>query len=149
MKISSFYKQAIRTVQFSLAALICAVALNFGTATSALAAQLQVAPTPHLAIFGWGEKAQGKSEVMTGKNLEGSSSGNKGIEQLPKIDAAAAKVAERSSPMGLDEITARSKNGLNEIQGSADASKMHKADRSTPGPAIAGKIEKALDKISK
>jgi hypothetical protein len=68
MKISSFYKQAIRTVQFSIAALICSIVLNFGTAAPSLAAQVQL-PTPHLAIFGWGdkEKAEGKVEQLIGK----------------------------------------------------------------------------------
>ena len=82
-------------------------------------------------------------------SIAGSSSVTKGTEQLNKIDDAAAQVAERSTPMGLAEIEARSKNGLNEIQGSADANKMNKADTSKPGPAIAKKIEKALDKITK
>jgi hypothetical protein len=82
-------------------------------------------------------------------SMAGSSSVTKGTEQLPKIDAAAAQVAERSSPMGLEEIEARSQGGLNEIQGSADANKMHKADTSKPGPAMAKKIEKALDKVTK
>jgi hypothetical protein len=81
--------------------------------------------------------------------MAGSSRITKGTEQLPKIDAAAEKVAERSSPMGLEEIEARSKGGLNEIQGSADVNKMHKADTSKPGPAIAKKIDKALDKMTK
>jgi hypothetical protein len=81
--------------------------------------------------------------------MAGSSSVTKGTEQLNKIDDAAAQVAERSSPMGLEEIEARSKGGLNEIQGSADVNKMYKADTSKPGPAIAKKIEKALDKITK
>ena len=82
-------------------------------------------------------------------SMAGSSSVNKGTEQLPKIDAAAAQVAERSSPMELEEIEARSQGGLNEIQGSADANKMHKADTSKPGPALAKKVEKALDKVTK
>ena len=82
-------------------------------------------------------------------SMAGSSSVTKGVEQLPKIDDAAAQVAERSSPMGIDEIEARNEGGLNEIQGAADANKMHKADTSKPGPAIAKKIEKALDKITK
>jgi hypothetical protein len=82
-------------------------------------------------------------------SMAGSSSVTKGTEQLPKIDAAAAQVAERSSPMGLEEIEARSQGGLNEIQGSADANKMHKADTSKPGPALAKKIEKAPDKVTK
>jgi hypothetical protein len=81
--------------------------------------------------------------------MAGSSSVTKGTEQLPKIDDAAAQVAEHSSPMGLEEIEARSKGGLNEIQGSADANKMHKADTSKPGPAIAEKIDKALEKVTK
>jgi hypothetical protein len=81
--------------------------------------------------------------------MAGSSSLTKGTEQLPNIGAAAEQVAERSTPMGLEEIEARSKNGLNEIQGAADANKMHKADTSKPGPAIAKKIEKAFDKITK
>ena len=82
-------------------------------------------------------------------SMAGSSSVTKGVEQLPKIDEAAANVAERSSPMGIDEIEARNEGGLNEIQGSADADKMHKADTSNPGPAISKKIEKAFDKLTK
>jgi hypothetical protein len=82
-------------------------------------------------------------------SMAGSSSVTKGAEQLNKIDDAAAQVAERSTPMELEEIEARSKGGLNEIQGAADATKMHKADSSKPGPAIAKKIDKVLDKITK
>jgi hypothetical protein len=82
-------------------------------------------------------------------SMAGSSSVTKGTEQLPKIDAAAEQVAERSSPMGLKEIEARSAGGLNEIQGSLDANKMHKADTSKPGSAMAEKVGKALDKVTK
>ncbi len=87
--------------------------------------------------------------LVTTPSLAGSSSVTKGTEQLPKIDAAAERVAERSSPMELEEIEARSEGGLNEIQGSLDANKMHKADTSKPGTALAKKIEKVLDKVSK
>jgi uncharacterized protein YjbJ (UPF0337 family) len=68
MKISSCWKQALRTVQFSLVALVCSVALNFATAAPTLAAQIQ-SPTPHLAIFGWGEKAkvEGKAKQISGR----------------------------------------------------------------------------------
>ena len=82
-------------------------------------------------------------------SIAGSSSVTKGTEQLTKIDAASEQVAERSSPMELEEIEARSAGGLNEIQGSLDANKMNKADTSKPGPAIAKKIDKALDKVTK
>ncbi|WP_310424640.1 hypothetical protein [Chamaesiphon sp. VAR_48_metabat_135_sub] len=81
--------------------------------------------------------------------MAGSSSVTKGVEQLPQIDAEAGKVAEKSAPMGLEEVEARNEGGLNEIQGSADANKMHKADTSKPGPAIAKKIDKALEKVTK
>ena len=97
MKISSFYKQAIRTVQFSLAALIFSVALNFGTAPS-LAAQVQV-PTSHLALFGWGEKAEGKAEQLVGKaqakignKLEGTA---KQIDGRAKSDLSRVEDASR------------------------------------------------------
>jgi Cu/Ag efflux protein CusF len=81
--------------------------------------------------------------------MAGSSSVTKGTEQLPKIDAAAEQVAEKSAPMGLEEVEERNEGGLNEIQGSADANKMHKADTSKPGTALAKKIDKALDKVVK
>ena len=81
--------------------------------------------------------------------MAGSSSPTKGTEQLLKTDAAAEQVAEKSAPMGLEEVEARNKGGLNEIQGSVDADKMHKADTSKPGPAMAKKIDKALDKVTK
>jgi Cu/Ag efflux protein CusF len=82
-------------------------------------------------------------------SMAGSSSVTKGTEQLSKIDAAAEDVAGRSSAMGIDEIEARSAGGLNEIQGSLDANKMHKADTSKPGSAVADKVEKALEKATK
>lgn len=82
-------------------------------------------------------------------SLADASSPTKGTDQLLKTDAAAAEVAEKSGPMGLKEVEARNKGGLNEVQGAADANKMYKADESKPGPAMAKKIDKALDKIIK
>jgi hypothetical protein len=81
-------------------------------------------------------------------SMAASSDVTKGTDQLLKTDAEAAKVAEKG-PMGLEEVEARSQGGLNEIQGSADADKMYKADTSKPGPALAKKIDKALDKVVK
>lgn len=82
-------------------------------------------------------------------SMAGSSNPTKGTEQLLKTDAAAEQVAEKSAPMGLEEVEARNKGGLNEIQGSLDADKMYKADTSKPGPALSKKIDKALDKVTK
>ena len=81
--------------------------------------------------------------------MAGSSSPSKGTDQLLKTDAAAGEVAEKSAPMGLEEVEARNEGGLNEIQGNLDADKMYKADTSKPGPALAKKIDKALDKVTK
>ena len=109
MKISSFYKQAIRTVQFSLAALICSVALNFGTAPS-LAAQIQV-PTPYLAIFGFGEKAEGKAQELVGKvqskagnKLEGTANQIKGRSKsdLSRVGDTAERAADKAGKMSKD-----------------------------------------------
>jgi uncharacterized protein YjbJ (UPF0337 family) len=121
MKISSFYKQAIRTVQFSLAALICSVALNFGTAAPSLASQLQVAPTPHLAIFGWGEKEKaegkveqlvGKAQAKTGKKIEGTAKQIDGRAKydLGRVEDAAQRTADKAGKMAKDMKKGTDKN---------------------------------------
>jgi uncharacterized protein YjbJ (UPF0337 family) len=118
MKISSFYKQAIRTVQFTLAALICSVALNFGTAAPSLAAQVQV-PTSHLAIFGWGEKAEGKAEQLVGKvqaktgnKLEGTAKQVKGRADydLGRVEDASRRNADKAGKMVKDIKKGTDKN---------------------------------------
>lgn len=121
MKISSFYRQAIRTVQFSLAALVCSVALNFGTAAPTLAAQLQVAPTPHLAIFGWGEqkKVEGKVEQLIGKtqakagnNLDGNAKQIEGRAkyEIGRAGDAAQRTADRAGKMAKEIKKGTDKN---------------------------------------
>lgn len=118
MKISSFYKQAIRTVQFCLAALICSVALNFGTAAPSLAAQVQV-PTSHLAIFGWGEKAEGKAEQLVGKvqaktgnKLEGTAKQVKGRADydLGRVEDTAQRNADKAGKIVKDIKKGTDKN---------------------------------------
>ncbi|WP_310424638.1 hypothetical protein [Chamaesiphon sp. VAR_48_metabat_135_sub] len=119
MKISSFYKQAIRTVQFSIAALICSVALNFGTAAPSLAAQLQVAPTPHLALFGWGEKAEGKAEQLvgkvqakTGQKIEGTAKQIDGRAKydLGRVEDGAQRTADKAGKMAKEMKKGTDKN---------------------------------------
>lgn len=83
------------------------------------------------------------------KNTTSTSSVTKGETQLPETISATEEVAEKTAPMGLKEVEARNKNGLNEVQGSADIDKMYKADTSKPGTALAKKIDKTLDKIAK
>ncbi len=109
MQISSFYKQAIRTVQFSLAALICSVALNFGTAPS-LAAQVQL-PTSHLAIFGWGEKAEGTAQQLVGKvqakagnKLEGTANqlGGRAKSDIGRVEDRAERAADKAGKVSKD-----------------------------------------------
>jgi uncharacterized protein YjbJ (UPF0337 family) len=118
VKISLFYKQAIRTVQFSLAALICSVALNFGIATPSLAAQVQI-PIPHLALFGWGEKAEGKTEQLlgkaqakTGKKLEGTAKQIDGRAKydLGRVEDAAQRTADKTGKMAKEMKKGTDKN---------------------------------------
>jgi uncharacterized protein YjbJ (UPF0337 family) len=121
MKFSSFWKQTIRTVQFSFAALVCSVALNFGTATPSLAAQLQVAPTPHLALFGWGEKEKaegkveqlvGKAQAKTGNKLEGTAKQISGRAKydLGRVEGAAQQTADKADKMAKDMKKGTDKN---------------------------------------
>ncbi len=72
----------------------------------------------------------------------------KGETQLPETISATEDVAEKPAPMGIEEVTERNKNGLNEVQGSADVDKMYKANTSKPGTALAKKIDKALNKMT-
>ena len=139
MKISSFYKQAIRTVQFSLAALICSVALNFGTAPS-LAAQVQV-PTSHLALFGWGEKAEGtaeqlvgKAQAKTGKKIEGTAKqlDGRAKSDLGRVEDRAERAADKAGQVskdikkGIDKNLSRARNSTKDTANNLvdDAKKM-------------------------
>jgi gas vesicle protein len=131
MKISSFYKQTIRTVQFSLAALICSVALNFGTAAPSLAAPVQV-PAPHLALFGWGEKAEGKVEQLIGKaqaktsnKLEGTAKQISGRAKydLSRLEDASQRAADKTGKMAKEMKKGTDKNiskAGDSIQGTAN-----------------------------
>jgi hypothetical protein len=67
----------------------------------------------------------------------------KGTVQLDQITAESEKAAE-SPPMGMNEVIKRSNEGLNEVQGGADMSKMKRSKDSRP--AIVGEMEKAVDK---
>jgi uncharacterized protein YjbJ (UPF0337 family) len=121
MKISSFYNRAIRAVQFSLAALVCSVALNFGTATPSLASQLQVTPTPQLAIFGWGEQKKvegkveqiiGKAQAKTGSKLEGTAKQIEGDAKydVGRMEDAAQRTADKAGKMAKEIKQATDKN---------------------------------------
>jgi hypothetical protein len=67
----------------------------------------------------------------------------KGTVQLDQITADSEKAAE-SPPMSMNEAIKRSNEGINEVQGGADMSKMKRSKDSRP--AIVGEAEKALDK---
>jgi hypothetical protein len=74
------------------------------------------------------------------------SSPSKGTVQLKGIESETEKVME-SPPMAMDEVIERSNEGINEVQGAADKSKMKRSDDSKP--AIVGEVKKALDKKSR
>jgi hypothetical protein len=69
-----------------------------------------------------------------------------GTDQLQKIDAKAQTAIDKPAT-NLKQIEERSKNGLNEVQGSADKDKMYTSKSSKP--VVADKLEKALDKATK
>ncbi len=114
MKISSFWQQTIRTVQFSLLALVCSVALGLSDAAPAFAAQVQVQlPTSHLALFGWGEKAkvEGKVEQLvdkvqakTGNKLESTAKqiGGRAKYDLGRVEDAVQRTGDKADQMTKD-----------------------------------------------
>lgn len=120
MKISSFWQQAIRNIQISLAAIACSIVLNFGTACPTLAAQLQ-APTPHLALFGIGEgrKVEGRSEqfagkvqAKTGNKFEGLSKQVTGRAEsdIGRVEDAAQVAGDKADRMAKDARKGVAKN---------------------------------------
>jgi hypothetical protein len=71
------------------------------------------------------------------------SAATKGEVQLNEITADSERAAE-SPPMGMNEVIERSNQGLNEVQGADDKSKMKSSGDSRP--AIVGEVKKAVDK---
>jgi hypothetical protein len=66
--------------------------------------------------------------------------------QLDEITAASEDVA-KSLPLGEKEVEARSEEGLNEVQGAADADKMIKAAKpDQSGSAMANELVKKIGK---
>jgi hypothetical protein len=106
MKISSCWKQALRTVQFSLVALVCSIAMNFATAAPTFAAQLQ-APTPHLAIFGWGEKAkvEGKAKQVSGRAKYDIGRVEDATNKTGKMAKGMAKDIQKSTEKNLNKAS--------------------------------------------
>lgn len=88
---------------------------------------------------------QTSNQKLDQRSEEGSDP-TKGTAQMPGAMKAAEDVASKSSPMSIEEVEERNKNGLNEIQGDADKDKMYKSNTDKPGPAIVQDIKKAIDK---
>jgi uncharacterized protein YjbJ (UPF0337 family) len=119
MKISSIWKQIVRTAQFSLAALVCSVALNFATPAPSLAAQVQVLPAPQIALFGFGRQAEGKAEELAGKiqsktgaKLDGSAKqvSGRAKSDIGRVESAAERNADRAGDMAKDMKKSAEKN---------------------------------------
>lgn len=79
--------------------------------------------------------------------LAATSSVNKGVEQLDKIEAKSKEALENPATTP-EEIAARSQSGLNEIQGdAADRNKMYRSN--DPTPPVVKQVEQAIDKLKK
>jgi len=68
-----------------------------------------------------------------------------GSVQLKKI-LKKSEDAAQSPPMSMKEVEKRSNEGINEVQGAADKSKMKSGDSE---PVLAKELEKAMDKANK
>jgi uncharacterized protein YjbJ (UPF0337 family) len=108
MKSSSIWKQTIRTVQLSLAILVCIATFSFGMAEPSLAANARVLPTSPVAIFGFGrevegkaEQLQGKAEARTGNKIKGMTKQIKGRAKydLGRVEDAASRNAAQTKGM--------------------------------------------------
>jgi cytochrome c556 len=84
----------------------------------AVAAQVQL-PAPHLALFGWGDKAEGKVEqlvgkaqVKTGNKLEGTAKQISGRAKydLVRVEEAAQRTADKTDKMAKDMKKGTEKN---------------------------------------
>jgi hypothetical protein len=70
---------------------------------------------------------------------------NKGLQQLPNIQLKTDEAA-KSGPYPTSELKSNAKQGLNEIQGTADFNKMKRVGNEDTLPAVR-QAEKALDKV--
>lgn len=71
----------------------------------------------------------------------------KGETNLNQIQAETDNLAQQEPP-SLEDTVNRAKGGINEVQGSADASKMISPEDAQGTTTLKDKIEKALDKVT-
>jgi hypothetical protein len=121
---------------------IVSLLARLATATCAFIMFLTLVTPPSLAV-----------SMFEGKKAEAPSQNTVKADEVPtkNIMKAAEDIANPDKmPMSMEEIQARNKGGLNEIQGNADADKM--IDKSQPGKSdsdFVRKIDKELSKKSK
>jgi hypothetical protein len=121
---------------------IVSLLTRLATATCAFIMFLTLVTPPSLAV-----------SMFEGKKAEAPSQNTVKADEVPtkNIMKAAEDIANPDKmPMSMEEIQARNKGGLNEIQGNADADKM--IDKSQPGKSdsdFVRKIDKELNKKSK
>ena len=80
---------------------------------------------------------------MTGSQ----SSVHKGEAKLDKIYEE-SEDALRNPPLSLEQVRDKANEGLNEVQGAADAKKMNRPSNSQAASSIEERIENALEKVT-
>ncbi|GAB4142134.1 MAG: hypothetical protein Fur0046_18460 [Cyanobacteria bacterium J069] len=73
---------------------------------------------------------------------------NEGVEKLDGIYEQAEEALENSGLQSMEEVQERSKKGINEVQGNADADKMNRPSNSRQATTIQDKAESALKKAT-
>lgn len=76
-----------------------------------------------------------------------SSSVNKGEANLNKIQEKTDELAQQEPP-SLEQVEARSKQGINEVQGGADVGKMISPEDAQGTVSPKDQIQKVLDKVT-
>ncbi|HEY9828506.1 MAG TPA: hypothetical protein V6D19_23970 [Stenomitos sp.] len=90
------------------------------------------------------------SYAALGFGNSSASSPDHGPDQLIEIEKRSQDVSNRSNPLSLKDVQARTEaaqGGLNEVQGAADKENMSRPENSGNATSVIEKVEKGLDKI--
>ncbi|MEC4803934.1 MAG: hypothetical protein SAJ12_22530 [Jaaginema sp. PMC 1079.18] len=74
------------------------------------------------------------------------SSPTKGTEQLNQVQQETDKSAQ-DAPSSIEEVQAKTKEGLNAVQGSADRDKMKGPESTTPTDTMADSFKKGIERM--
>ena len=131
----------MKSIQINLSALWRSLRLFVATCVCALMLFSNAMPAYSLPNPFAKNKADQTKTVETSKPTQGE-------EQLRGIELGAQKAVNRSQDLlSADEVTKKSNEGLNEVQGAADLNKMKRPSNSQ-GETIEGILQNKLEKTT-